>query len=513
MTSPKYKPLSFNTTVRNPERIASFLKCVEMFDGKTLTNGLIDGIIKKIINEKLYRPKSVDSNELYRTIYDSDNKFNSKQLEDIVKNAPQKHKEAGFDKGWPSRFDTMFKLAKEFGFIWYKMNDKIKISPTGRMLIQAYENGNDNAIQNIFLNAMVKYQTKNPFRQTLNDNVPLMLLLKVIKRMKDIDANSCGISRLEIAFFICWKNNNDQELFDYITSFRNEFGISHYSEDVIYNRCLEILGYGEKDKKYIKKDKIFTETTDEYIRKMKITGILSLRGCGNYLDINTFKNKKIDYILDTYDKYNLYDDEYKYYEYMCDIDNNLFDEVVEVPEDIKIKKLNELAQIYSKDEITNELKIVCSNRAESKDNLFKFIAPPTRLELLTSVALVQNFPDLVVLPNYVIDDEGIPTCHAGGGVADIVCKEKENDDFVEVSLVRDFRSQMLEMFSIQDHQIMARQNNSKTYSIFIAPIIHVRAKRCASWMKFETDSDIATIDINDFISGLKSHNKLTEFVI
>lgn len=128
MGQAKYKPLSFNTTLRNPERIAGFLKCIEQFEGKVLTNGLIDGIVKKIINEKLYRPKSVNSKELYKTIFDSDDKFNSDQLEDIVKNAPQDHKEAGFDKGWPSRFDTWYKLLKEFGFIWYKMNEPIAIS-------------------------------------------------------------------------------------------------------------------------------------------------------------------------------------------------------------------------------------------------------------------------------------------------------------------------------------------------------------------------------------------------
>ena len=48
------KPLSFSTTMRNPERISAFLQCIEPFEGKILTNSLIEEIVKKIIKNKLY---------------------------------------------------------------------------------------------------------------------------------------------------------------------------------------------------------------------------------------------------------------------------------------------------------------------------------------------------------------------------------------------------------------------------------------------------------------------------
>ena len=515
MGQAKYKPLSFNTTLRNPERIAGFLKCIEQFEGKVLTNGLIDGIVKKIINEKLYRPKSVNSKELYKTIFDSDDKFNSNQLEDIVKNAPQDHKEAGFDKGWPSRFDTWYKLLKEFGFIWYKMNEPIAISQLGYKLISAYDNDDYNLTQNIFLNSMVKYQTKNPFRQTLNDNVPLILLIKVINRFKKENEAFTGIARQELAFFICWKNNDDLELFNYIKEFRKKYCFSKYTEELIYEKCLQILGYGEKDKKYIKKDKIFTETTDEYIRKMRITGLISLRGIGNFIDINGFKKGKINYILKEYDNYVLYTDQREYFDYMSKFDNELYDDVVCVDEDVKINKLHELAERYQKEDIEEELKIVINPRRESKDGLFKFIQAPTRFEFLVSIALVQHFPGIEVLPNYLTDDEGIPTSHATGGKADIVCIDTASniDNFVEVTLTKDYRSQMIEIFSIQDHQLEARKINKNTYTIFLAPRIHERARRCAMWFKFESDNDIATIDLEEFVEKIDKVNNLLDFYV
>lgn len=56
--------------------------------------------------------------------------------------SPQKHKEAGFEYGWDSRFDTIFKLPMEFGFVRYAMGEPIKISTTGHMLIDALNEEN-----------------------------------------------------------------------------------------------------------------------------------------------------------------------------------------------------------------------------------------------------------------------------------------------------------------------------------------------------------------------------------
>lgn len=61
-----------------------------------------------------------------------------------------------------------------------------------------------------------------------------------------------------------------------------------------------------------------------------------------------------------------------------------------------------------------------TNKKESSDEVLKFINAPTRLEFLTSISLVQQIEDLDVKPNSV-DDEGLPTFTAGGGIADIEC--------------------------------------------------------------------------------------------
>ena len=186
----EHKPLSFSTTMRNPERMAGFLNCIKPFEGMILTNEVIMKIVYKVIEGKLYTPVYVNRSPVLKGIFkDEDLTYSKNQINEIIKNSPQNHKEAGFEHGWPSRFDTWYKLNKEFGFMYYEMNKKIEISSCGHMLCDAYRSDEENSgqkIQNVFLNALMKYQTNNPFRKNANENVPVILLLKVIKLLKDV---------------------------------------------------------------------------------------------------------------------------------------------------------------------------------------------------------------------------------------------------------------------------------------------------------------------------------------
>ena len=167
----KAKPLSFSTTMRNPDRIALFLNQILPFENHTLTDDVIMDIVRNIIKNKLYKPYYIDrNNNLKEIFYDDDLSFSDDQVEEIIINSPQKHKEAGFEYGWSSRFDTWYSLPKEFGFLYYEMNKPIKISNIGHMLIDALneETPNSKKIQNVFLNSLMKYSTDNRFRKNSN---------------------------------------------------------------------------------------------------------------------------------------------------------------------------------------------------------------------------------------------------------------------------------------------------------------------------------------------------------
>ena len=98
------KPLSFSTTMRNPNRIVNFLNCLLPYENKILTHDIIMEVVHAAIKEKLYKPMVVNRTSDLMYIYKSEElKFSEDQLDYIVDKSPQKHKEAGFDYGWDSR--------------------------------------------------------------------------------------------------------------------------------------------------------------------------------------------------------------------------------------------------------------------------------------------------------------------------------------------------------------------------------------------------------------------------
>lgn len=512
------KPLSFSTTMRNPNRIVSFLNCLLPYENQILTHDVIMKVIHNAIKKKLYTPVVVNRTPDLLCIYKSeDKKYSEMQIEYIIRMSPQKHKEAGFEYGWDSRFDTIFKLSMEFGFVKYAMREPIRISTTGHMLIDALneDEPNEEKIQAVFLNSMMKYQSDNPYRKNANSNVPLILLLQVLRLLKeDVEENGAGVFRQELSLFICWPNNDAKALYKKIKQIRKEVGYS-YSDEYMYEICLELLGatYGQRNR--FKLSQICGEAVDEYIRKMRTTGLISLRGNGRFIDYNAWEVRKIDYILAHYSEYRTFESKDEYFEYIGAVDTMVISMESAVPidtTDLRKNALKKFAAEYSKEEIYFELHKVCKKSATT-DYMLKLLPGPVRLEFLTSIAMVQNFENLDVTPNYTIDDEGLPTNTASGGKADIVCFDKEYQSLVEVTLMCGRQDQVNnEIVPIRRHLLEEKKSHEKTFSVFVAPTIHEDTTQMAEWYKFKEDLDIITYAIDEFVDKIKREDKISKLL-
>src|ERR1035437_1303586 len=130
---PEYKPLLFTTTLRNPERLKWFLGVLKNYNGQILTNKLAEEVAGELIRISLYQPMKLDT--VIKKKVKANIPLTDKEVAKVLKDNPQNHKEAGFDKGWPSRFDTWFKIAKELGFVFYKVGEKISFSEIGLKLV------------------------------------------------------------------------------------------------------------------------------------------------------------------------------------------------------------------------------------------------------------------------------------------------------------------------------------------------------------------------------------------
>lgn len=74
----EYKPLLFTTTLRNPERIKSFLSIIAKYDKEILTNKLIDKIVFDLVSSKIYVPTYVNKNSYLKKQLSSDSPFQMK---------------------------------------------------------------------------------------------------------------------------------------------------------------------------------------------------------------------------------------------------------------------------------------------------------------------------------------------------------------------------------------------------------------------------------------------------
>lgn len=435
---------------------------------------------------------------------------------------PQHHKEAGFDKGWASRFATYFDFAKELGFVYYWTNEKIEFSEIGLKLANSIQvDVEDDTIlesephpefeQQAFLQALAKYQRNSPFIRVLNDNVPLILLLQVIKKLNDDEEyNGAGISKLEIPLILYWKDNDAEALYQRIKQLREEHGYTP-SWEIVTEICRNEIMEGtdvERDDK-----SIMVDYPDEFIRKMRLTGLVSLRGAGRFIDINKNEIDKVEYVLENYSIYPTFEDEKAYFDYMAKTDENLISlETKTLTVDENDKLLLKWVDLYSWNTIKSELKGL-SKRSNSSDEVLKLLSHPIRLEFLTSLAIKSKHRGLKIIPNYPTDDEGIPTSTAGGqgNQGDIECFEDENGILVEVTMSGGRTQTMMEVWPIARHlEEFSKKVNASSMCHFIAPSIYTDSEKQIKYVKDTENLNIKPRTIDDFITFLETNKRLFE---
>lgn len=522
-----YKPLLFTTTLRNPKRMKGLLNVFQNYNGRVLTNELTVEIIGDLIKYGLYRPMiiSEDVKEKWSSTKKgeySDILLTNREVQEVLNNNPQHHKEAGFDRGWPSRFATYFDFAKELGFVYFWPGEPIEFSEIGLRLansIEVTEEGENILVsephpefeQQAFLHALAKYQRNNPFIRVLNSNVPLILLLQTIQKLNsDPNFNGAGISKLEIPLVLYWKDNDAERLYRRIKKLRREHGYDP-SWETITEICRDEIMNGED---VVRTDKsIMVDYPDEFIRKMRLTSLISLRGGGRFIDINTTEINKVNYVLETYSDYPTFETEKEYFDYMAELDENLISiESEPLTIDQNDEQLIKWVKYYSWDTIKKELSGL-SARRNSNDDVLKLLSHPIRLEFLTSLAIKSKFRDLKIIPNYPTDDEGIPTSTAGGqgNQGDIECYEGNNGILVEVTMSGGRTQTMMEVWPIERHlSEFSGKVAENSMCHFIAPNIYVDTVSQIEYVRDKRGYHISPRTIDEFIAYLEESEELYE---
>lgn len=525
----EFKPLLFTTTLRNPKRAKSLLNILSRFNNQVLTNELAKKIMWELIRYWLYRPtrwitKEIEEKWGSKRISDSSTIWvkilNDDEVNKLLIDNPQDHKEAWFEKWWWSRFATVFDFPKELWFVYFWLNEKIEFSKIWLMLANSVEIeiDDENYIlfseihpefeQQAFLHALAKSQRNNPFVRVLNENIPLILLLEVIQKLNnDKDFNDVWISKLELPLIIFWKDNNSQKLYELIKEIRKDYWYNP-SPEVIINICVNkimLWKFKEFDPK-----SIISDYPDEFIRKMRLTWLISLRWAWRFIDINKNEQSKVDYILKTYSKYTKFETEREYFDYMAKTDENLISLTTkQITVEENNKYLDKWLEVYNWNRIKEELMILAQKKL-SKDDLLKYLANPVRLEFLTSLAVKSKFPHIKVIPNYPCDDEWIPTSTAwwNWNKWDIECFENDNWVLIEVTMAEWRTQTMMEVWPIWRHLEEFSKKSKKSMCYFIAPSIFKDSERQIKFLKDEDWLFILAKKIEDFLSHLENESNL-----
>lgn len=521
MAASQYKPLLYTTTMRNPGRLKFMLYVLAKFDGRILDDKLATEICGETIRYGLYRPMKQPTQVKQKWQSTSKGEFSDYQLNDdelrsMLELNPQSHKEAGFGYGWPSRFATIYDLTKELGLAYYWPGQPIVISDLGKHLLKSInvEVDESNSFitaeiehpeyeQQVFLQALAKSQRKNPFVRVLNDNIPLILLLQVIRLLNaDPKQNGCGISRRELPLLIFWKDNNAQALYDRIVKLRQDYRYDP-SDEIIIDICInEIM---EGDFKKFDSKSVMIDYPDEFIRKMRMTGLISMRGAGRFLDVNKNETEKIEYVLSHYANYTHYTDERAYFNYMAELDPNLIN-IQSKPINASNSEtlLNEWLTVYPWASIKKELNNLSAKKASS-DNVLKLLAAPSRLEFLTALAIKSKLPEVRVIPNYSCDDTGLPTSTAGGNKGDIECYEQKRGILVEVTMAMGRTQTMMEVWPIERH-LDDLCKECEAQCIFVAPAIYPDSEKQIQFVAFQSQGKkkIRPYAIPELISYLEN---------
>jgi len=549
------KPWSITTTLRNPERLRSFLIVLKQLEDKNwnLENQRKFQIL--LIKERVYGYGNTQfynglTKEQIDLIDDQTKEISFEKAEEIF-NA--KNYEDPAMRGRQS-----INPLKKIGLVVIK-DKKIFITSLGKLFLQ------DNFdLGEIFFRSFIKWQLPNPdttdYKLENGYNIKpfigvLHLINQVNKKSLEINEKAKGISKQEFSLF-CPSLIN----FEYIEKYADNIlqlrekqkGKSKHEQKKIFDNyknrfAQKFLGTNDTEEieKLLNNLKDYGDNTIRYFR---LTRFLFIRGGGFYIDLEPrrqveienllnfdnasaigFKTKKqyLDYIADISEPKLPWESEKEYKKILSKLieDIKTYEEKlnIDAKEIVNYQNINEeeLKKYISdlrkyRRELQNEENHQKSQEIEQindyiekLENIFDFDDRPILLEKLSTLGLNALNDALKIKPNYPVGDDNEPTFTAPANTPDIECYYQEFNAICEVTMLKSRDQWYNEGQPVMRHlrDFENQNNDKKTYCLFIAPTIH-RDTLNTFWMavKYEYEGqkqNIIPLTINNFTQLLK----------
>lgn len=570
------KAWSISTTLRNPERLISFLKVLKQIEGEVWNFELQKKYQILLIQNRLYgygvkqflyglEKKDVEliSDVTQPIAYEKAERiFNSKNYEDPAMRGRQS-----------------INPLKKLGFVSI-VESKIVINEIGNKLIS-----DDYDLGDVFFNCFLKWQIPNPQSKDYKvsdgyDIIPFVGILKLYVTLKTLYANQGlefkGLSKEEFNYFV-------PTLIHYSLiedTAKKIFDIRSQAKDYDFNEKKQFLNncYFEHVKHFLETERIteinkvmqnLRDYGDNIFRYFRLTRYFYLRGNGFYIDIEPRRTIEISELLNIYTgKSRVFENKENYNRFLQDYNQpelpwqknyqqkEIISQIVREIDLLKslhgidnveilpllnesnneLNKYIDYLRLVRKD-VQNKVLYKESQTAEqlmyyikSLQNINKHPNKALELEKLISYCMYALNDALKISPNHPVGDDNEPIFFAPANKPDIECFYDSFNAICEVTMLKSRDQWFNEGQPVMRHLREFENNSDKeTFCIFIAPSLH-RDTLNTFWfaVKYEyegTPQKIIPFTINDFISlleivvGLKNksvkltHNQIQRLLI
>jgi len=509
---------SISTTVRNPERIRSFLKVLQTMEEEVWTTQNQQKFQILLIQHKVY---GFGEPQFHKTLTEQQNEclysdfVSYQQAEEILSSK-------NYIGGGEMRGRQSFNPLEKMGLVYLDKDKKIRITSFGNYFLQDnYDLGE------VFFRSFLKWQYPNPdshqYKATKGYDIKpfiatLHLISKVNKLCRQKGITEKGVSKIEFTlFFISLYNfQNIEETASKLLIFREEFE----SIKDVEKRTEYKLNYFKTHFSNYESWNNAVDYADNIIRYFRLTRYIYIRGNGFYIDVEPRRTIEIDNLLQFDDASSIkFASKEEYIQYIGNIElpvlpwekfNTLNTVINNIQADVTIKhaellKLGVTLSPVPVDDASsrsdpNVQKLYISQLREyrrylferenhfysqSKENIQGYITQlnnifkitksrPVELERIVTHGLNSLNDAIDVKPNYPVGDDNEPTFTAPANKPDIECFYQSFNAICEVTLLTN-RSQWYNegqpiMRHIRDFENI--YSDKDTYCLFIAPKLH-----------------------------------------
>lgn len=494
-----YKQMALEVAVRNPERYENILKTFAKHEGVVLND---DGILK--VFSQLYLDDVITTDKL------SDVVLTENKLRTWIKANCSHNNEWGYPTGYQAAFTRYLKTLSEFGFIYAQYNQKLRLSPIAKALVNEKI-----TLSEAFAVQSMRFWRMSPYRRVLNDFNFFEFIIDALIELKK-RGRRLSINQFNVGLFS--EDGNVQKFLKLIED--NKIG---NDSDKAYQLVKQKYHADALHWKVARIESAFKDYGNTVFRVLQLTGFITVDYNGilmlspNESRMEFYKALKAEKFAITA---TAKEDEEEYFELLGTFDSRLETIVYthRAKEDYSTaeynKKISGIISSYglTKDIIEQSLIKLSSGNKRGKD-IFWFIQDPVKFEFLLTLYVYTYFGDtLIYKPNYICDEVGIPYSHAPGNIGDIEIFSDEKYWLIEATLIRS-KTQQINNETINLFRHIDDSRKGSKYLTLVAPYIHDDTKMIFNVASVITmiknkmlslSSDTQTT--NEFVDTLKTDN-------